>query len=686
MKEWVTPPWTLLLAFVAVGDVLYCLSSMQELPAWQRLLMLGSNLSQRNATELRTAGNPQSPRRIWENFMAFVDQHQPSNTKEIENEPMCPASTANLPFISFLTPMRLRILFTILCLIEGVRRAFLARQFAMETAALAHVEEKLARLVRSAQRLSRPRLHQMDYESSVHDPLEDTMRHVLRIWMPFLWTILLWCLLVPWPWLFADYCPTYLVNEYESCPDDPSVASIWIARASQSVIVTVKDLHEAFVTLAWKLALPFSFRQPLALWNRLRVLARASRYLRYAGPLLRLGLKLQDQLWVFSKIWRQSCAAQLHKAQRVAHRSLLWADVKRVESLAKVKTTLASLPSQLLVNTEVGHAILMTQKAQAAKLKQRLQWLKRKLMFPSTRHLTSLDIYDRLMELTQEVSTEIKSAFWNAHLISPQTRFSVAWRIIVTCTLLSELFRLYWSFDFSGTFDMNYADMTRRLLGLCEAKSRPLRNWIGKLLKLPYNHPWLDTCRQSSPSSQLSLRLAEWSEIGIAAVSFLDIFVWFNTGELSETGLVVPKPFFTRCILPGTLTQVLDHPTVPQAIPRFIASLWTLAGTIGYGRVIRWILALSPAIDMFVVTPLQTYLFRPMDSIEYMTYSESLGLMRTFSTTNAAPLLHQKPSYQSFPIQSPPTVLSFPDQTDFQDMSMSMRSMAEDNEGYGLFY
>ena len=273
-------------------------------------------------------------------------------------------------------------------------------------------------------------------------------------------------------------------------------------------------------------------------------------------------------------------------------------------------------------------AILIAKKQiESRRMKSRLDHLKRHF-FASTRQTSEL--YDRMVELTREATRQVHSAVWNKHLISPQTRFSVGWRLVVTFALLSELGRLLISYQLSRTFDLRYRDLTLRLLGMCQTKSRPVRNWIGKVAKLPASHPWLDTCRTSSPSSKLSLSVAEWSEVIFDCVGFLDILVWFYTGELDATGiLVVPKPFFTRCILPGTLIQILDHPTVPKAIPHYISCFFQAAGAVGYSRVWRWALAIYPAIHLLLIAPVQRYLFAPMEKDEYLNYTESLLQFRS---------------------------------------------------------
>jgi hypothetical protein len=280
-------------------------------------------------------------------------------------------------------------------------------------------------------------------------------------------------------------------------------------------------------------------------------------------------------------------------------------------------------------------AILIARKQiESRRLQSRLDHLK-KHFFASTRQTSEL--YDRMVELTREASRQVHSAVWSNHLISPQTRFSVGWRLVVTFALLTELGRLVLSYQLSRTFDLRYRDLTLRLLGLCQKKSRPVRNWIGKVAKLPASHPWLDTCRKSSPSSQFSLRVAEWSEVIIDCIGFLDILVWFYTGELDATSmLVVPKPFFTRCILPGTLIQVMDHPTVPKAIPHYLSCFFQAARAVGYSRVWRWALAIYPAVHLLVIAPLQRYLFSPMDKDEFLSYTDSLLQFRPVFTSGGS--------------------------------------------------
>jgi hypothetical protein len=656
------------------------------------------------------------------------------------------------------------LLFCGLCVVESVRKALEARQFALDMAALDEFEKKLARLYSATKwtnvfsSLRHPSLMTMrshhqggpppptttttttatatttttsttshtdqhnDHHHHHHVVVDDddengtdviVTRKFIRVWTPVLSTLFGWAILLPWPALIAAiilYTPAtatagtresmngssvyqFDVRSYGQCQTDQSLATRWITRSMGPLFSAIHQWQGYLLEVLWKAIIPLHLlvRNPIGFIHRLRLISRWVRYIRYAGPLLRLLLKLQDQLVVFSKTWRQTSTAQAERDKRIVRRSMLFEDLKRIESYAKFQTTLASIsykqlwslnqtyrPNKVAIEEvesmdissdggdgdgggsegvgvklpnsatttvmkeqpEIVHQNWFTQKKRdGQRLLKQLDQLKRKVE-KSSRIFPSSDIYDRVVDLTQEVTTQVHSAFWNAHLISPQTRFSIAWRLIVTCTLISELFRLYTSWHLSGTFDLRYRSIIQRLLGLCQRKSRPVRNFfhrffrrIGSVHRRP--PPWVDMiCEDISPSTNILFHWASLCDMSIDVVGFLDILVWFYTGELTATGIVIPKPFFYRCILPGTLLQILDHPTVPTVIPNILGTIFKVATSVGYGRFIRWGWALYPAIELLIMTPLNSYLFKPMNHEEYMSYTGSTlgGIMGHLSS------------------------------------------------------
>lgn len=765
LQDWIGPVWTILFALVGLLDFAACF------PRWVDGWMEGRKQSKDHFFLIK-------PKHAVANGTEFCPVHA------IEEEDDC----QRLRWISHHAPT-IGVLFCVLCMVESVRRAREARQTALDMAALDEFEKTLARLY-SATKFT-------VFRSSPSSGEQDAMltRKFVRVWTPVVSHLFGWCILLPWPILISMLLPrssifttgTWIPHYHYLCGDDPAMATVWIRKSTTALYETMLVWNDQFTAWVWKVALPVQlWMKPISLIQRLRLLSRWIRYFRYAGPLLRLLLKLQDQFWVFGKTWKQAWKIQAEKAKRLASRSMLFQDIQRLESLAKLQTRLASLPSQFkfakqiplalvssssstssslsrsglgpnLAMTSIastddddddddnddqhnntgntqndylhrntkynntttsnnnnndmdydennpfqarpGAAILLAQrKEESRRLQRRINFFKRHV-----RQWSSNEIYDRMVELTQEVKRTLSTAVWNKNLISPHTRFSVAWRICVTLALLSELGRLLFSWQVSGTFDLRYSDLTRRILGLCQTKSHPVRKWIGKLVRLPPNHPWLDTCRQSSPSSQLSLSVAWWSEIAIDLIGFLDIFVWFYTGELDPTGLVVPKPFFYRCILPGTLTQVLDHPTVPQALPNLLQYFWKASRAVGYSRVVRWGLAWYPALDLLLLSPVHHYLFHPMDKDEYLSYTESLvqftsknsllKLKLSFNNTNNYTNNNSNYFKSSRNLS---TLHSGHEEDDFSDLhsfipqqrsySNVFHESISENDGYGLYY
>jgi hypothetical protein len=714
------PFWKLVLATVAILDVLKCWSVVVD--GWtegRKETKIGIDLFVFHKNH--SHGHALSP------------GHPHSHNKDMDENDTCPIdatststidviySSACYSYSDMAHPLwkSIGIVFFLCCILESVLRAREARQIALETAALDKFEKKLADLYQATRcNVFRKQPSQDDYPkyNSNDDDDDDNYnndhdmvlaRTTLRVWTPVASIFFGWFILLPWTSLYSSSSSSGYQLE---CGDDPSLATLWITQSIAQMHQLVELLQSQAMHYFWKLALPFSFMlKPIQLIQRIRLLSRWVRYVRFAGPLLRLLLKVQDQFWVFTKTWRQSWQHQAERAKRLAHRSMLFEDIQRIESLTRVQTALATWPSSIFhmaqeQATDIG-AIIAKKKKEGQRLQRRLDSLKSDLR-RSARLVPSSEIYDRMVALTQELTDTVKTAFWNAQLISPHTRFSVGWRLVVTCALLSELVRLYTSWKLSGTFEIRYTDMTRQLLVECEQKSKPIRSWIGKHI---FRHNAADqlldtldtTCSPASPSARLALHLARASEISIDLVCFFDIFVWFFTGELDEHGVIRPKHWFSRCVLPGTLVQVLDHPTVPEKLPQLLSYSWKAVRAVGYSRVIRWGLAIYPAVDMMLVAPLKSYLFRPMDVDEYLKYTESIALMQGSFSSASINRHHPSPHPRSASLASLPSGMlhrSHPSETFHSSMRSDIGNNSENHQhgrgsledsinfGYGLYY
>lgn len=85
------------------------------------------------------------------------------------------------------------------------------------------------------------------------------------------------------------------------------------------------------------------------------------------------------------------------------------------------------------------------------------------------------------------------------------------------------------------------------------------------------------------------------SEI-VSMCSFLDVFITFFTGDIDEkTGLLVPRPFFARWILPGVVLQLIVNPTMKD-ISRIVKRALTFSNNVGFMRVLHVTFAIFPVV------------------------------------------------------------------------------------------
>jgi len=147
-------------------------------------------------------------------------------------------------------------------------------------------------------------------------------------------------------------------------------------------------------------------------------------------------------------------------------------------------------------------------------------------------------------------------------LLSPNTSFVVAWKYItVTCAAL-EISQIIFAPILSGG----------------DLKKMKLDTFILKVLKV------------SSSSHILATAMVPV----VNAIFFLDVFITFFTGELaSSTGTLIPKPFFTRYIVPGIVLQLIVNPTMIE-ISQMVKQMIVHAIHIGPSLCFHLLLAVIP--------------------------------------------------------------------------------------------
>jgi len=172
---------------------------------------------------------------------------------------------------------------------------------------------------------------------------------------------------------------------------------------------------------------------------------------------------------------------------------------------------------------------------------------------------------DERREITKHKESERKLK--KRLLLSPNTSFAVAWKYItVTCVAL-EISQFIFAPILSGG----------------ELKKMELDTFILKVLKV------------SSSSHILATAMVPV----VTAIFFLDVFITFFTGDLaSSTGTLIPKPFFTRYVVPGIALQLVVNPTMIE-ISQMVKQMMIHAIHIGPSLCFHLLLAIVPFATLF---------------------------------------------------------------------------------------
>jgi len=185
-------------------------------------------------------------------------------------------------------------------------------------------------------------------------------------------------------------------------------------------------------------------------------------------------------------------------------------------------------------------------------------------------------------------------------LIKPNTNFSVFWKILtVTCVMLevSKLIMMRLDARESRTLHnpfFQYSSLPDRPV-VNKGKKTIIKNGMGfvktsKSTEKDYTSQqqqniWTKqdgnrkVTRELASLLNFDIRELLFRHLSslIAFVSFFDVFITFFTGEFSaKSGKLIPKPFFTRWLVPGIGLQLIVNPTMHgvilflKAIVRFI--------------------------------------------------------------------------------------------------------------------
>lgn len=177
-------------------------------------------------------------------------------------------------------------------------------------------------------------------------------------------------------------------------------------------------------------------------------------------------------------------------------------------------------------------------------------------------------------------------------LLSPTSTFAVSWRLALVMQALLEIGRVVLKVRYHKRVDQD--GMGNVLCDIClptpvakldrcvRVDDRVRKDVIRNVWYMFHaqNHaessrplPWycsseyviLIQCLYSAVAKCLVYFVLTFA----GSISFLDVYVNFFTGEFDSRGLLQPKPFFTRWVIPGLLLQLIGKCTIHVEIFSF---------------------------------------------------------------------------------------------------------------------
>ena len=374
-----------------------------------------------------------------------------------------------------------------------------------------------------------------------------------------------WWLKRTFLFLFSALCWTMILPLYSKCNSDSSKYCFFTAtkvisspRYSWLDVMAVKFYKSLSVILKTKIKGRLlrearrAFVNPFRFHGRLKKLFTIIRWAKFLAPLIGTCNKLRGHILDMMK----------KKGQHLTSKSArkMWSDL------------MEALTSQ----SKQERAVLQLQKSfremRERKAKRRMELIS--FDRPSARHirqqlrvernlskskLLKMEMLDSERKLRRQVSEQEKA---NIHkhkesrkrekkrlLLSPKTAFALGWKYMAISCVILEVSQMICAPLLSGELKKMPLDQFLSVLLFASCNEKKSKDFC---VASPWKHNWL-----------LAVHL--FSRILIAfvhAVCFLDVFVTFSTGELTPTGKLVPKPFFTRYILPGIGLQLIVNPTM----------------------------------------------------------------------------------------------------------------------------
>ena len=362
-----------------------------------------------------------------------------------------------------------------------------------------------------------------------------------------------------------------------------SIAEMTFIRANSMLSVQIKKVIALVKRYISKEIVALALTNPLKLHFRLRQLATYIRWAKFLTPLIGTLNKFKGHCIDLHRKWsqrrRSRRANQLWNStlSRMRQQRRYEAAILRIqrnfrtrrESKTEKRMNLMKDRRSKTKSAKKIHLRLRRQASQA-----RLGIAKIDLVHAENSKRRMISESDVLQMTLHRRGKRDRRTF----LLRPDTNFAVLWKCVTVLTVLLEVFSLSLAPKMTG--ELRKLDR-KEFAEMCAAS-------------LQSNDP--DTTRRFW--GLVAVQLAQFLANVVPIVSFASVFIEFYIGELSsESGLVVPKPFFSRWIVPGVLLQLLVNPSMKDT-SRNVWAVVSAAKSIGFARVASLLCIAYPMLIM----------------------------------------------------------------------------------------
>lgn len=351
-----------------------------------------------------------------------------------------------------------------------------------------------------------------------------------------------------------------------ACIPSYSLFDVAVTNRYRAVLSQLKSMIKGkLLSQVWK-EIQRALSNPFKFHARVQKGLVILKWAKYLGPLMGTFNKFRGNLLDMAKKRRQ------HRVSKAALKR--WYDV--IDALSK-----QSKSEQAVVQLQKAfreRRVEKTKKRQLLMANRR--WVRNKLEEEErlTRtKLEQIELRNIVREQRRQVSLEERRGItlhresarklMKRLLFNPKNYFSVIWKYVAVSSVALEIMTILFAPVLSGDVKKMPLDqfIVKVLLG-----SRPQCNKTAKRVATSLLIPSIGsisdiTCSASKVKQIWFVAAHVIATILVPVVNcicFLDVFITFFTGELSNNGTLEPKPFFQRWVLPGPVLQIFVNPTM----------------------------------------------------------------------------------------------------------------------------